>query len=54
MPLNRQSVLADIRATNPELYDNWDDDLILGTGSLSIVAEIIEKLKGVSSERYLI
>ena len=31
MPLNRQSVLADIRATNPELYDNWDDDLILGT-----------------------
>ena len=30
------------------------DDLILGTGSLSIVAEIIEKLKGVSSERYLI
>lgn len=41
-------------ATNKAIEISSKDDLILGTGSLSIVAEIIEKLKGVSSERYLI
>ena len=41
-------------AMNKAIEISNKDDLILGTGSLSIVAEIIEKLKGVSSERYLI
>ena len=29
-----------------------EDDLIIGTGSLSVVAEIIEKVKGIPPELY--
>jgi len=41
-------------AINKAIEISNKNDLILGTGSLSVVAEIIETLKGVSSERYLI
>ena len=41
-------------AVNKAIQVSNSDDLILGTGSLSIVAEIIEELKGMRSEKYII